>query len=144
MIGPAHHVGIAVRHLEPAIERFRAFGLPSEYVEEVPSAGVRVAFLTGGGVHIELVEPREAGGAVARFLDKRGEGLHHLAFATPDIVGELERLIKEGFEPVDRVPRPGARGRLVAFLQPKSAHGVLLELVQEPKSRNNAASGKLG
>lgn len=133
MIGPAHHVGIAVEHLEPAIERYRTFGLRLEYVEDLPRAGVRVAFLAGGGIHVELVEPRDPSGAVSRFLRKRGEGLHHIAFATADLAGELARLEKEGFELVDREPRPGSRGRLVAFLHPKSAHGVLIELVQEPK-----------
>lgn len=132
MIGPAHHVGIAVEHLEPAIERYRAFGLRLDYIEELPDAGVRVAFLAAGGVQIELVEPREPGGAVSRFLEKRGEGLHHVAFVTQDIVAELQRLEKQGFDPVDRSPRPGSRGSLVAFLQPRSSHGVLIELVQEP------------
>ncbi len=133
MIGPAHHVGIAVEHLAPAIERYKALGLTLDYVEDVPAAGVRVAFLAAGAVHVELVEPLDPAGAVARFLAKRGEGLHHIAFATPDIVGELARLEREGFELVDRIPRPGSRGRTVAFLQPRSAHGVLIELVQEPK-----------
>lgn len=133
MIGPAHHVGIAVQDLGSAIQRYTTLGLELDSMENVPAAGVRVAFLRAGPVHIELLEPTDPAGAVARFLSKRGEGLHHLAFATPDIVGELARLAKEGFELVDRVPRPGARGRQVAFLQPRSAHGVLIELVQEPR-----------
>jgi len=133
VIGPAHHVGIAVEQLDPAIARYRALGLALDYVEDVPSAGVRVAFLRAGGVHIELVQPLDPSGAVARFLAKRGEGLHHIAFAVSDVAAELARLDKEGFEPVDRTPRPGARGRTVAFLQPRSAHGVLIELVQEPR-----------
>jgi methylmalonyl-CoA/ethylmalonyl-CoA epimerase len=132
MIGPAHHVGIAVEHLEPAIERYKALGLTLDYVDSVPAAGVRVAFLLAGAIHVELVEPVDPSGAVARFLAKRGEGLHHIAFSTHDITGELARLERQGFELVDRVPRPGARGRTVAFLQPRSAHGVLIELVQEP------------
>ena len=132
MIGPAHHVGIAVEHLDLAIERYQALGLVLDYTEDVPSAGVRVAFLKAGAVHVELVEPLDPSGPVARFLAKRGEGLHHIAFSTRDIVGELARLEEEGFELVDRAPRPGARGRMVAFLQPRSAHGVLIELVQEP------------
>ncbi len=132
MIGPAHHVGIAVERLDAAIERYRAFGLALEYTEEVPAAGVRVAFMQAGAVHVELVEPLGPDTAVARFLTKRGEGLHHLAFTVADIRSELSRLEKMGFDLVDRVPRPGARGRLVAFLQPRSAHGVLIELVQEP------------
>lgn len=132
MIGPLHHVGIAVRELQPAIQRYLGLGLSLDYTDTVPGAGVRVAFLKAGDVHIELVEPLESGGTVARFLERRGEGLHHLAFSTPDIVGDLQRLRAEGFELVDRVPRPGARGRLVAFVHPRSTHGVLVELVQEP------------
>ncbi len=132
MIGPAHHVGIAVHHLEPAVERYRLLGLALDYVDSVPAAGVRVAFLRAGGIQVELVEPLDPKGAVARFLESRGEGLHHVAFATPDIVQELGRLAGEGFELVDKVPRPGARGRKVAFVHPRSAHGVLIELVQEP------------
>jgi methylmalonyl-CoA epimerase len=132
VIGPAHHVGIAVRRLEPAIERYTLLGLTLDYVDTVPGAGVRVAFLHAGGIHVELVEPLDPDGTVARFLENRGEGLHHLALSTGDIVGELARLEREGFELVDKAPRPGTRGRKVAFVHPKSAHGVLIELVQEP------------
>ncbi len=132
MIGPLHHVGIAVRELQPAVQRYVLLGLALEYTDTVPAAGVRVAFLKAGDTHVELVEPLEAGGNVARFLDKRGEGLHHIAFSTPDIASELERLEREGFQLIDRAPRPGARGRMVAFVHPRSAHGVLVELVQGP------------
>ncbi len=133
MIGPAHHVGIAVEDLEAAIDRYRAFGLALDYVEDVPAAGVRVAFLQAGGIHVELVHPLGPDTAVARFLAKRGEGLHHLAFKVADIAAELARLEKQGFVLVDREARPGARGRKVAFLHPRSAYGVLIELVQEPR-----------
>jgi len=143
MIGPAHHVGVAVHRLDPAIERYRLLGLALDYVESVPSAGVRVAFLRAGGIHVELVEPLDPKGAVARFLESRGEGLHHIAFVTPDIVQELARLEGEGFELVDRAPRAGARGRKVAFVHPRSAHGVLIELVQEPAAPRDV-SGLLG
>ncbi len=134
-MGPAHHVGVAVRHLEPAIQRYEALGLVLDSTDTVPGQGVRVAFLKAGGIHVELVEPVDAQGSVARFLETRGEGLHHIAFQTEDIVGELERLAREGFELIDRTPRPGAHGRTVAFLHPKSAHGVLIELVEEPRDR---------
>ncbi len=133
MIGPAHHVGIAVQDLNAAVERYRVLGLSVEYVEDVPAEGVRVAFLRAGGVHVELVTPLDPQGAVARFLKSRGEGLHHVAFATPNIVAELARLERDGFELVDRAPRPGSHGRKVAFLHPRSAHGVLIELVEEPR-----------
>lgn len=130
MIGPVHHVGIAVRELQPAIERYALLGLALDYTETVTAAGVRVAFLKAGDTHVELVEPLLPDGNVARFLDKRGEGLHHIAFSTKDIVAELRRLEDQGFELIDRAPRPGARNRLVAFVHPRSAHGVLVELVQ--------------
>jgi methylmalonyl-CoA/ethylmalonyl-CoA epimerase len=132
MIGPVHHVGIAVKRLDPAIERYRRLGFEPEYVETVPSQGVRVAFLPAGAARIELVEPLSDSSPVARFLAERGEGLHHLAFSTDDIVSTLRRLSDDGFELVDRIPRPGAHGRMVAFLHPRSAHGVLIELVQGP------------
>lgn len=134
MIGPAHHVGIAVNDLETVIDRYRAFGLSLDYVEEVPGQHVRVAFLSAGAIHVELVMPAGPESPVAGFLAKRGEGLHHLAFEVADIASELIRLEKQGFVLIDRAPRPGARGRLVAFLHPRSAHGVLLELVQEPRA----------
>ena len=94
---------------------------------------MRVAFLKAGATHVELVEPLDPAGTVARFIESRGEGLHHIAFATHDLVGDLRRLEDEGFQLIDRVPRPGARGRLVAFVHPRSTHGVLVELVQEPR-----------
>ncbi len=132
MIGPVHHVGIAVRRIEEALPRFQALGLEPGTPEPVPAAGARVCFLGTGSPWVELVEPLGADSTIARFLDKRGEGLHHLAFPTPDIVAELADLRARGFELVDPVPRPGARGRTVAFVHPRSAHGVLVELVQEP------------
>ena len=131
MIGPLHHVGIAVRDLDAAVDRYRLFGLSLDSVEEVPSAGARVAFLNAGEARIELVMPLGRDTPVARFLEKRGEGLHHLAFRTADIVSELAELEGQGFELVDHAPRPGAHGSLVAFLHPRTSHGVLIELVQE-------------
>jgi len=143
MIGAAHHIGIAVKDLQVALARYRALGLRSEAIEDVPTEGVKVAFLDAGGVRLELLEPLTKDGVIARFLEKRGEGMHHVAFATPDIVREMERLRGEGFELVDREPRRGAHGRLVAFVHPRSAHGVLIELVQETSVRKGP-SGELG
>ncbi len=133
MIGPAHHIGIAVKILEDALDGYRALGLKSESVEEVGSQGVRVAFLLAGGVRIELLESIRPDSVIARFIEREGEGLHHLAFATEDIRAEMTRLRRAGFELVDSEPRLGARGRLVAFVHPRSSHGVLLELVEEPE-----------
>jgi methylmalonyl-CoA/ethylmalonyl-CoA epimerase len=131
MIGPAHHVGVAVRRLDEALADYRRLGFEAEPVEEVPAQGVRVAFLRSGPVRIELLESLAPGGVIARFVERRGEGLHHLAFAVRDLRDELRRLREQGFELIDPEPRPGAHGRLVAFLHPRSARGVLLELVQE-------------
>ena len=131
MIGPAHHVGVAVWSLDAALADYRTLGFEAESIEDVPTQGVRVAFLGKGPVRIELLESLRPDGVIARFVDRSGEGLHHLAFAVQDIRAEMRRLREKGLKLVDAEPRPGARGRLVAFVHPRSAHGVLLELVQE-------------
>jgi methylmalonyl-CoA/ethylmalonyl-CoA epimerase len=134
VIGPAHHVGIAVKRLDEALGGYRTFGFEPESIEEVPSQGVRVAFLRAGGVRLELLESLTPDGVIARFIERKGEGLHHLAFAVEDIRTEMRRLHAMGVELVDAEPRPGAHGRFVAFVHPRSAHGVLVELVQEPRA----------
>jgi methylmalonyl-CoA/ethylmalonyl-CoA epimerase len=134
VIGPSHHIGIAVRRLEDALAKYKTLGLEPESVEEVPSQGVRVAFLPAGGIRVELLESLTPDGVIARFIERRGEGLHHLAFSVADIRAELRHLQAAGMELVDTEPRPGAHGRLVAFIHPRSAHGVLLELVEEARS----------
>ena len=131
MIGPAHHVGIAVKRLEDALVTYGTLGFAAESVEEVPSQGVRVAFVRAGGVWIELLESLAPDGVVARFVERHGEGLHHLAFLVTDIRAEMRRLQEAGLRLVDPVPRLGAHGRLVAFVHPNSARGVLVELVEE-------------
>jgi len=131
MIGPVDHVGIAVRRLDAALVTYRSMGLAPESIETLASLGVRAAFLPAGDLSIELLEPLTPDGVIARFLERRGEGLHHVAFRVPDIRGELERLREAGMRLVDEEPRVGARGRLVAFVHPSSVHGVLVELVQE-------------
>ena len=131
MIGPAHHIGVAVRRLDEALADYGKLGFEAGPVEDVPTQGVRVAFLRAGPVRIELLESLSPEGVVARFIERRGEGLHHLAFSVRDIREEMRRLRGQGLELIDAEPRPGAHGRLVAFLHPRSARGVLLELVQE-------------
>jgi len=131
MIGPAHHIGIAVKRIDAALAAYRAFGLVPDSVEEVPSQGVRVAFLRAGSLWVELLESLKPEGVIARFVEDHGEGLHHLAFAVTDIRAEMRRLQEGGLQLVDSAPRLGAHGRLVAFVHPRSAHGVLIELVQE-------------
>jgi methylmalonyl-CoA/ethylmalonyl-CoA epimerase len=133
MIGPIHHVGVAVENLEPALERYRILGLMPDSVEDLAPQGVRVAFLRTGGAKIEFVAPLSPQSTISRFLATRGEGLHHLAFASQEITADLKALAANGFELIDRTPRPGALGSRVAFVHPRSAHGVLLELVEDAK-----------
>ncbi len=140
MIGPAHHVGIAVKRLEDGVALYRALGLKLETIEDIPSEGVRAAFLHAGGVQLELLESLRQDGVIARFIERQGEGLHHLAFATDDIRASMTVLLDIGLELIDFEPRQGAHGRLVAFVHPRAAHGVLLELVQEAKSSARPAT----
>ncbi len=129
------HTGIAVRDLDAALERYkRVYGLePSERVS-VPDQGVEVAFLPISDTKLELVQPIDSRSPVARFLDKRGEGLHHVAILVEDIHRELARLADEGIELVDRQPRHGAHG-LVAFVHPRETGGVLVELVEQTQDQ---------
>lgn len=126
-----HHVGIAVRHLEGAAERFAALGLPLAGTETVDAEGVRIAFLRAGDVNLELLEAIRPDSPIARFLGRRGEGVHHIAFATDDIAASIRTARSLGFDVLDEAPRVGHGGRKVAFIHPRSAHGVLLELVQD-------------
>lgn len=126
------HIAVAVRSLESALAFFRdRLGLEVEHVATVERDRVRVAFLPVGGTHIELLEPLDGDGPVARFLERRGEGLHHICLEVEDINAALAELGAAGVELIDRQPRPGAEG-LVAFIHPKSSSGVLLELVEKP------------
>ena len=131
MLKKIDHIGIVVRSIEEALKVYRdALGLPLAHVQEVPEQQVRIAFLPIGDCEIELVEPTAADSGVARFLEKRGEGLHHICFEVEDIEAALQDLAAKGVRLIDRQPRQGAIGR-VAFLHPKSAHGVLIELVEK-------------
>lgn len=123
------HVAIAVRSLAEAAPLYeRMEGLPGSPPEEIPGQGVRVLFVGG----IELLEPLGPGTPVGRFLDRRGPGLHHVAWRVPDLPSALAELEASGIELIDRVPREGARGHRVAFLHPRSTGGVLVELVEAP------------
>ena len=128
-----HHVGIAVKSLEESIAHYERMGLRVAHREDVPSQKVRVAFV-GEGPYIELLEPASPDSTVARFLEKRGPGQHHLAFAVSSIAEELKRQSAAGAELIDKAARLGAWGHQVAFLHPKSNGGVLIELVQESHS----------
>jgi methylmalonyl-CoA/ethylmalonyl-CoA epimerase len=126
------HLAIVVHNIEEALQIYEgALGLELTDVEEVPEQAVRIAFLPVGESEIELVEPLSTGSGVAKFLEKRGEGLHHVCFEVEDIEAALQDLADKGIRPINQQPRQGAHGR-VAFLHPKSTHGVLIELIEKP------------
>ena len=122
------HVGHAVRNLEQALSFYRSLGLEASSPEVLNADQIEVVFIKTPSATVELLAPLGAGGPVAKFIAKRGEGLHHLAFRVESIESELARLAEAGFELIDKRPRQGAHGRKVAFLHPRSTHGVLLEL----------------
>jgi methylmalonyl-CoA epimerase len=127
------HVGLAVADLAASIAFYqRLLGMAPSHREAVPHDGVETAFFDLGGSSIELLASTDPGSSVGRFLERRGPGLHHLAYLVPDLTAELQRWSSWGAELVDRQPREGARGRLVAFIHPKSAGGILTELCQIP------------
>jgi methylmalonyl-CoA/ethylmalonyl-CoA epimerase len=127
-----HHVAVVVRDLEAAVQMYRdRLGLPVELVLPIASDGVTIAFLTVGESKVELVAPTDPGTGVARFLETRGEGFHHVCFETPDVDATLSELAATGVEVIDRQARRGAEGP-VAFLHPRSCHGVLVELIEAP------------
>jgi len=125
------HIGVVVRSIVDAGRFYeQAFGLRLEAPESLPANGVTVAFITVGATRIELVEPLGEDSPAARFLERRGEGLHHIALAVGDIAHALAMARLSGFTPIDAQPRPGAHGSLIAFLHPRDAHGVMIELVE--------------
>ena len=130
--GRVHHVAVIVRDLEAALGFYRdRLGLPLDVVMPIDTDGVRIAFLPIGESSIELVEPTRPDTGVARFLESRGEGFHHVCLEVDELSAELDRLAGEGIELIDRVPRRGAEGP-VAFIHPRACHGVLVELIEAP------------
>ncbi|MGO9467341.1 MAG: methylmalonyl-CoA epimerase [Isosphaeraceae bacterium] len=128
-----NHIGIAVRSLDEQRKFYEdTLGAVFESVEEVPSQRVRVAFYRIGDLRIELLEPTEPASTIAAFLEKRGEGLHHIAFTVEDIAARIAELKEGGLRMIDDVPRPGSHHMQIAFLHPKSSHGVLTELCEPP------------
>ena len=126
------HIGIAVKNLEESNNLFeKLFGKPPYKSEEVLSEGVRTSFFQTGTNKIELLEATNPDSPIAKFLEKKGEGIHHIAFDVSDILSEIERLKLEGFVLINEIPRKGADNKLVAFLHPKNTNGVLIELCQE-------------
>lgn len=129
------HIGIATPRLDDALKFWSdALGLEVTHTEEVPEQGVRVAMLPAGEPRIELLEPMSPASPVAKFLAKRGPGIHHIAVRVDDIRGTLARLKAEGARLIDEQPRRGADHCLVAFVHPSTAGGVLLELVEHVSS----------
>ncbi len=131
MIGKIDHVGIAVRSIDEARKLYEALGLRVAEIEEVPHEGVRVALIPCGESRIELLEPMSEDSAVARFLEKRGPGIHHLCLASDGVRADDARLRDAGFQVLRPEPTRGAGGCWVQFVHPKSTGGVLLELSEE-------------
>ncbi|MGA0333995.1 MAG: methylmalonyl-CoA epimerase [Kiritimatiellia bacterium] len=129
MIQKVDHIGIAVHSLEDAIPLYeKALGLKFLKTEEVESQKVRTAFFEAGETHIELLEPTADDSPIAVFLEKKGEGIHHIAFGSDNILGQLEQASGAGVRLIHEVPIDGAGGKQVAFLHPKSTKGVLTEI----------------
>ena len=130
MLRKIHHVGIVVRNLEDAYTFYRdTLGLHVHKEAVVHDQGVKAALLTIGNSEIELLEPINESGGVAKFLERRGEGLHHICFETDDVGAELAATRAKGIEVIDRAPRKGLAG-MICFLHPKANHGVLVEYAQ--------------
>ena len=128
------HIGIAVNDLKSSIPLYeRLLGEPCYKTEQVTSEAVDTAFFLQNGAKIELVASMDPNGVIAKFIGKKGEGLHHVAFEVPDIIAEMERLKKEDFTLLNEVPKLGADNKLVCFVHPKDANGVLIELCQTKK-----------
>ena len=124
------HIGVAVKDIRAALEFFQQmFGAPLAEIEELPDQGVRATLIQVGQTRLELLEPLNEDAPVGRFIQRRGEGLHHLAFNVTDLPGKLKILENEGIELVDREPREGLSGS-IAFIHPRSVFGILTELVE--------------
>lgn len=126
------HIGIAVKNLETSNKLFSSlFGTPHYKIEEVQSEAVKTSFFKSGPNKIELLQATDAMSPIAKFIEKKGEGIHHIAFKVSDIESEISRLKSEGFIVLNETPKRGADNKLIAFLHPKSSNGVLIELCQD-------------
>jgi len=140
-LGKVHHVALIVRSVEDALGFWRdTLGLELETILDIPHDKVRIAFLGVGESKVELVEPTDDTTGVARFLEAKGEGFHHVCFEVPNLTETLLRLEMDGLELIDTAPRRGAEGP-VAFIHPRSCHGVLVELIEAPGGPSWAALG---
>ncbi|PIC63310.1 methylmalonyl-CoA epimerase [Sporosarcina sp. P13] len=128
------HIGIAVKNMEQSLDYYiHTLGLEVMAIEEVASQGVKVAFIDAHNVKIELLEPTSETSPIAKFIEKRGEGVHHIAFGVSDIRTRMQELNEKGVQLLSDEPKPGAGGAEVAFLHPKSSYGVLYELCEKTK-----------
>jgi len=128
------HIGIAVKNLATSNDLFKKLLNTGHYkIEDVPSESVNTSFFKVGDTKIELLEALDANSAIAKFIEKKGEGVHHIAFEVEDIYAEMKRLAAEGFILLNEEPKKGADNKLICFLHPKSSNGVLIELCQEIK-----------
>jgi methylmalonyl-CoA/ethylmalonyl-CoA epimerase len=136
---PSHieHIGIAVANLDEAIIFYeKILGLTCYKIEEVPDQKVKTAFFLVGETKLELLESTDKEGPVGKFIERKGEGIHHIAFSVKNIVEELQNADKMGVKLIDSAPRKGADGLDIAFLHPKSTYGVLIELCENNKSES--------
>ncbi len=132
------HIGIAVKNIEVANKLFASLlGREHYKIEEVPSEGVRTSFFEVGGLKIELLEATREDSPIARFIEKKGEGIHHLAFEVSGISNRLEEFKIKGFQPINPEPKKGADNKMICFLHPKSTQGVLIELCEEIKTSSS-------
>jgi methylmalonyl-CoA/ethylmalonyl-CoA epimerase len=136
-----HHIAIAVHDLDAALALYRdGLGLEVTARRQVPQEGVEIAFLPAGEGEIELLQPLDEESGVARFLEKRGEGLHHICLAVEDIEAAMERLRAAGARPLSKEPRVNVEGTRYVFVHPRSAHGVLLELYEDRETTLQSSS----
>ncbi len=137
MIARIDHIGSAVQNIDDALRFFEdALGMKLDHVATEEGGQTKVAFMPVGASDVELVEPQDADSGLAKFLAKRGEGVHHICFEVDDIDAALARLKAKGAQLIDETPRVNAQGMRYAFIHPKSAHGVLIELYQRPTTKD--------
>jgi methylmalonyl-CoA/ethylmalonyl-CoA epimerase len=130
-----NHIGIAVNSIDEQIPYYRdILGLSLESIQVVVDQKVKVAFFKVGEVRLELLEPTESSSPIAKFIEKRGQGVHHLAFGVADLPGRIEELKRAGIQMIDQTPRLGAHDMKIAFIHPRSTFGVLTELCEPPET----------
>ncbi len=138
MLTEIDHIAIAVRDLDAAIDWYRdALGAQVAHREVAEHDGVEEAMLSVAESYVQLISATRDDSPVAKFLDKRGEGLHHVGYRVPDCAAALEAMVKAGATPIDDAPRPGSRNTTIAFIHPKGSFGTLIELVEEPEAEGS-------